>query len=295
LRSLFVKGVSPAGARLWLLITGILWSTSGILIKLIPWNPMAISALRSLIAAAVLWAYMRPKRIRFNKRTIAGGIFLGLCLTAFVAANKLTTSANAIMLQYTSPIFTLVLSALILKTSIKKSDIAIMLMAMGGIALFFFEKLTAGGMAGNLLALFSGISYSFVYILCSRFGDDAIHGLFLGNMLSFVIGLPFIIADPPSFTATSAAALVGMGIFQLGLPYVIFGEVMRYSTPFDATIITMIEPLLNPVWVFAFTGETPGALAITGGVIVLAAIVVKAWLGANPGNGKEQPIINSEE
>lgn len=279
MRSLFSKGVSPAGARLGLFITGILWSTSGILIKLVPWNPMAIASLRSLIAAGVIWLYMRPKKIRFNKRTVTCGIFMGFCLAAFVTANKLTTSANAIMLQYTSPIFTLVITALFFRSKVKKSDILIVVLAMGGIALFFFGKLSSSGMAGNLLALFSGFTYACVYIFSSAYGDDAIHGILLGHLLCFLIGLPFIIADPPALSAVSVASLAGMGIFQLGLPYIIFSEVMRYSTAFDATIITMIEPLLNPLWVFVGTGETPGVLAIIGGIVVLFAILLKARLG----------------
>lgn len=219
------------------------------------------------------------KSLVINKRTILGALPLTAAMMLYVGANKLTTAANAIMLQYTSPVFTLIISAIFTHTRIKKRDIAVMLMAMAGIGLFFVEKVSLGGMAGNILALLSGVSFAFMYYFSSTYGEEAMHALILGNILCFIIGFPFVFTQHTQFTLISSLTLVGMGILQLGVPGILFSSLMKHTTPFKGVIITMVEPLLNPVWVFIGVGEVPGMLAIVGGLIVIAAIVVNIWQG----------------
>jgi len=255
-----------------------------LLIKIIPWDAIAIASLRSFVASLLLLIYIGPRSIRINRKTIMIGVFLAICMISFVAATKLTTAINAIMLQYTCPVFTLLIAALFFKVKINKSDVFIVILAMSGIALFFMEKLSVGGLAGNLLALLSGIVYACVFIFAARCDDDAVHGIFLGHVLCFLVGLPFLTLNPPVLNGTSVAIVIVMGVFQIGLPHIIFGEVIRYVPAFDATIITMIEPLINPVLVFIGMGEAPGALALIGAIVVLTAIILKSWLGIRERN-----------
>ena len=267
------KEITQKTVYLGLLLTGILWSTSGLLIKLLSWNPMVIASLRSLFAAATMILYMR-KKIIINRRTVLGALPLTVAMILFIVANKLTTAANAIMLEYTSPVFTLIISALALRTRIHKREIFVVVMAMAGISLFFIEKVSVGGMLGNVLALLSGVSYAGMYFFSSTYGDEAMHAIILGHLFCFMIGLPFIFTEHTQFSFASAGAVIAMGIFQLGLPCILFASLMKHTTPFKGVIITMVEPLLNPVWVYFGTGEIPGVLAIIGGAVVIGAIIV---------------------
>jgi drug/metabolite transporter (DMT)-like permease len=272
-----------------LLLTGVLWSTSGLLIKLLPWNPMAIASLRSLFAVLTMLIYMR-KKIIINKRTVFGALPLTIGMCLFIMANKLTTAANAIMLEYTSPVLTLVISAILTHSRIKKREILVVTIAMVGIALFFVEKASAGGMLGNILALVAGMSYAVMYYFNATYGKEAMHSMVLGHIFCFLIGLPFVFTEQLQITWVSAGTIVLMGVFQLGIPSILFASLMKHTTPFKGVIITMIEPLINPVWVLIFAGEVPSVLAVIGGLIVIAAIVINIM----PQKANLQPVKYSK-
>lgn len=255
-----------------------LWSIAGILIKLIPWNALVIAGGRSLVAAMVFLVYIKVKRIKIvvNKNALLIMGFTAVNFLLFVRANKLTTAANAIVLEFTSPVFILLISALVLRQKYKKQDILAVAIVTVGIALFFVDQLNAGGLLGNLCALGAGLTVALMYIVAGgATEEERFSGLFFGHLLTAAVGLPFLFFTKNPMTATAIAALLALGAVQLGIPYVLYAIALKYCPPLQCSLIAAIEPLLNPVWVFLLDGEAPGTFALIGGAIVIVAIT--AW------------------
>ncbi|HYE68979.1 MAG TPA: DMT family transporter [Anaerovoracaceae bacterium] len=265
-------------AIMYMLLCSVLWSTAGILIKFLPWNPMVIAGMRSLISACVYLLYMRYEKIEFtiNKDSILSGIALMCTFLFFVAANKFTTSANAIVLQYSAPIFILILSALFYHQKFRKGDIITVAVTSIGISLFFLDKLSGGYLMGNLLAIMAGISFASMFVVTGHTDEHSrSSGILLGHVFTSVIGIPFIFFSPTPVSPSIIAAIFAMGIFQLGIPYILYGLAVRKCSPLACSLISAVEPLLNPVWVFLYNGEVPSFFALIGGAIVISAVV--AW------------------
>lgn len=261
-----------------MVICGVFWSTGGIFIKLIPWNPFAITGMRSLIAALVVLAYIKICKIKFrlNRQSVLSGLFLASVFLCFVIANKLTTAANAIVLQFTSPVFILLLGAVFLKKKCRKGDIITVAITLGGISLFFLDQLAPGSIVGNCFGIMAGLMVAAAYLAVGEVDEDTrMSGVFLGQVFAAVIGLPFVFFTDAEFTPVTVSCILALGIVQLGIPYVLFALSMKHCTPLACNLIGVVEPLLNPVWVFLFNGEAPGIFALTGAAVVIAAIV--AW------------------
>jgi drug/metabolite transporter (DMT)-like permease len=266
--------------------TAVLWSFGGLLIKLIPWDPMTIVGTRAVFAGAVMAIYMRRPHITFNPATILGGICLSGTTILFVFANKLTTSANAIVLQYTGPIFVIILSAIFFRKRPSALDIVAVLATFAGIALFFFKQPqeAASGLKnpvlGNILACLSGVTFAGVFLINKMPRVKPEEPLLLGHIINVVVGLPFMLTHI-TFTPVAWGAILALGIFQLGLAYVLFSIGIKTTPPVTASLIAVLEPLLNPVWVFLFGGshELPGPLALLGGAIVLVTVVAYNIIG----------------
>ena len=266
-----------------------LWSIAGIFIKLIPWHPMVIAGLRSLLAGAVVLVYMKVRgwKLKISKNSVTSGIFLCITFCTFVVANKLTTAANAIVLEFTSPVFIVVLSALFFGQRFTKADLITVALTLGGISLFFFDQLTPGGMAGNFVALSAGLFQACTYIFVGRDDDSGrMSGIFIGHLLTALVGIPFALFHTTQFTALPVVSILVLGILQLGIPYVLFGEASRVCPPLMCSLIGAVEPLLNPVWVFIFDGEHPGPWALVGGIIVI--VTITCWCMAGGGTRKEE-------
>lgn len=260
-----------------MLICAILWSTAGILIKLLPWNPMVIAGLRSLIAGCFYYIYMRHAKTRFviNKYSVFSGIFLMSTFLFFIAANKFTTSANAVVIQYSAPIFIMIISSIIFRQRFRAGDIITVAATFIGIALFFLDDLSAGYKLGNLMAIGSGICFACMFITTGRADKDSrSSGIFLGNVFTAAVGIPFMFFSETTISTTTIFAILALGIFQLGLSYVFYGIAVQYISPLSCSLISFIEPLLNPVWVFLIIGEAPGLFALVGGVIVISSIFI---------------------
>lgn len=253
--------------------TALLWSTAGVLVKLVPWNAMTIVGLRSFFAAIVMIIYMRRPRITFSKPVILGGLSLSATMALFIYANKLTTAANAIVLQYTAPIFVILLSALLLKTRPKTLDIIAVAVVFIGVMLFFFDQLKPAALLGNILAFISGITFAGVFITNKMPGAKPEEAALFGYIVNIVISAPFI-ATNVTFEAVPWLIITLMGVFQLGLAYVLFSIGIKTTPPIPASLIATLEPLLNPIWVMIATGERPGTFALVGGVIVLVTVVI---------------------
>ena len=260
-----------------------LWSIAGILIKLIPWNSFAISGIRSFFAGITVLVYMGIKRYKIvvNRKTIAAGLVMGALYTVFVAANKLTTAANAIVLQFSAPLDIVIFSALIYKTKIRRRDIIAVVFTMLGISLFFFDGLEAGYLAGNCLSLLAGMLMGAMFmILGDTKGEERYSAVLMGQITAFIVGLPFLITDTPSFTGLPVLFIVVLGVVQLGIPFILYSKAADYCPPLACCLLGAVEPLLNPVWVLIFDGEKPGIFALFGGIIVIISVTVWCALDA---------------
>ena len=262
-------------AELTMLAAAVLWSTGGVLIKLIPWNAVVISGARSALAAAVFFFYMRATgvKIRFNRYSVSSGLLLTGLMFSFVIANKLTTAANAIVLEYTSPVLILVFSAVFLKQKFHRADLAAVVLVFGGISLFFFDRLTPGHLAGNCVALLSGVFCAGSYVLCGEADTESrLSGIFFSHVLTAAIGLPFAAVFHPLFTVAAVLSVLALGTLQIGVSYILYALALRECPPLACSLIGAVEPLLNPVWVFLYDGEAPGTFALAGGAVVLVAV-----------------------
>ena len=260
-----------------MLICAALWSVAGIFIKLIPWNGFAVAGMRSLIAGLTIAVYMLITRRRYilSRRTVVGGIMTAGVYTCFTVANKLTTAANAIVLQFTCPVFIVILSAIFLKQKIRKNDLAVVIATLAGIALFFLDQLKPGYILGNFVAIAAGMFMAVMFILVGNMeGDERFSTITNGQFLTFFVGLPFIIATKPEFTAAATASILVLGVFQLGISYILYVKSTQYCPPLACCLLGALEPLLNPVWVLIFDGERPGVWALIGGIIVVVSITL---------------------
>ena len=258
-------------AILFLVAAATLWSSGGVLIKFISWNPIAIAGARSLIAALVMLVFQRKLHFTWSATQIGGALAYAGTVILFVSANKLTTAANAILLQYTAPVYTALLSVWLLKEKASKLDWLTILVVLGGMSLFFLDQLSVGNIAGNICGILSGVTFALCAVLLRKQKDGSpLESVILGNILTVLIGLPFMFQSAP--TSSSWIPLIILGIFQLGISYIFYAAAIRYVTALEAILIPVIEPILNPVWVFLAMGETPGPWAFIGGIIVLFSV-----------------------
>lgn len=286
--------MSKAKGPLLIAVTAILWSFGGLLIQeLASWHPMAIVGMRAIFAASILAIYMRRPRITFSPSIILGAICMAGTTILFVYANALTTAANAIVLQYTAPIFVIILSMVFLKKRPRALDFAAVLVTFAGIALFFVDALGGGGksdftnLLGIILACLSGLTFAGVFLINTMPKAVPEQSLLLGYLISIAIGLPFILTGGVTFEPAAWVTVTLLGIFQLGVAYVLFSIGIKLTAPITASLIAVLEPLLNPLWVFLLHGKGPGLYAIIGGVVVLIAVVAYNVLTIRQNRGVE--------
>ena len=255
-------------------LAALLYSIGGLCIKVIPWNGMSINGARTLIALVVIGIYLAIIRHkpRFNRWIFLGSLCIFGTNALYSVANKLTTAANTIVLQFTAPIFVIVFSALFWKRRPQKLDIAACVVVFGGVLFFFVDSLEAGGALGNVLAILSGAAYGGVFLLNDFPDSDAISAVFWGDVLSAVTGLPFLLQEQP-LAPTALFSLVILGVFQVAVAYILLTIGLRTTPPVTASLVSGIEPVLNPLLVAAFYGETVGPFALAGAAIVICGVV----------------------
>ena len=253
----------------------ILWSSGGLFIKLAPMAGLAVACGRSLIAGIFYLLLLRPdlRAARFTTALAYAG-----CIVTFVSATKLTTSANAIFLQYTGPAYVLMLGPWLLDEPFRAIDAACVALSLAGMSLFFVGKVEAGQFLGNALGVLSGVFFAFTVVLLRRDAkrgrNDALPSTALGNLIAAGCTLPWALQAP--FTGRGALVLLYLGVIQLGIAYWFFIKGVRHVPAGEASLVSMLEPVLNPVWVFLGYGEQPGRWALIGGTVVIAAVVVRA-------------------
>lgn len=258
--------------NLYILLTALLWSTGGILIKFIPGSAIAINGARSLVALVFFILYKRRIKIKTNRYIIAAALCLVLTNLLYVTANKMTTAANAIVLQYTAPIFVLIWNGIYHKERPDKRQAAVVLMAFLGMVLFFFDQLDGGQFMGNLIAIGAGLAFSGVFFINSLPEASSEDSSMIAFFISFVISIPFL-KDVGYMDQRALLALLILGVFQVGLAYVLFAKGAKLTSPVSASLIGLLEAILNPVWVFLIYGEKVGKFALLGAVIILLAVI----------------------
>jgi len=255
--------------------TAVLWSTGGVLIKLVSWNPLAIAGMRSAISAVLIMGMIRKPNFHLSLPQIGGAVTFSATVILFVSATKLTTAANAILLQYTAPIYTALFARRFLNEKTSWFDWIIIVVVLGGITLFFLDDLSLGGYYGNILALLAGVAHGWIALFLRKQRDASpVETVLLGNMLTAAIGIPFMFSG--SLGLYDWLGLAFLGIFQLGFSYILYSHAIRQVRALDAMLIFMIEPILNPIWVYLVIGESPGRWALVGGSIVIVSVTARS-------------------
>lgn len=256
-------------------IASALFSLGGLLIKMIPWQALTINAWRCGISVCILlvFAKVTHHKLKLTKGVLIGAVAMCVTVSCYALANKLTTAANTILIQFTAPVFVILFMWLVFQERPKKLDIVACLLVFCGIACFVLDGLSAGNLLGNMVALISGVGYAWVFLLNKIPGGDPLFSTILGQSMCFVIGLPSV-AKETQYSGTIVLFAVLMGVFQLGLAYVFFTTGIRTAPPVSASLVAGIEPILNPVLVALVVGETLTGLSIVGGIIVFVTIMV---------------------
>ena len=278
-RRAFYEEVIVMSARqrgtLYVFIAAVLYSIGGLCMKFIPWSGMAVNGGRTAIAALVVGAYLviTRHRPRINRWIFLGAMCVFFAHTLFAIANKMTTATNAIVLQFTAPIFVILFSIYCFHKRPSRLDLAACAAVMGGILFFFVDKISPGEMVGNAIALLSGVAYAGVFLLREMPNSDAISSVFWGDVISAAAGLPFMLLET-EFTPTAMTSLVALGVFQVAIAYILMTEGLKTTPPVTASLVSGIEPVLNPILVAVFYGEDVSLMAFIGAVIVVVSVVI---------------------
>ncbi|MDP9347777.1 MAG: EamA family transporter [Gemmatimonadota bacterium] len=278
--------------RLQLLAAAALFSTGGAAIKATTLSAWQVASFRSGIAALAVLLLVPAARRGWSWRVWLVGVPYAATMVLFVGATKLTTAANAIFLQSTAPVYVLLLSPWLLRERIRREDLWFMGAVAVGLGLFFLgaevPRATAPDpLAGNLLAVLSGVFWAFTVLgmrwLGSRAGDtgSGLATVVAGNAVAFLGILPLALPVAAT-TAADWLTLAYLGVFQIALAYVCLTLALRHVPALEASTLLLVEPALNPVWAWLVHGEVPGAWALAGGGVILAATLLKTWWGARP-------------
>ena len=261
-----------------LIVAALMWSVGGLFIKLVELSPLAITGTRSLAAAGVLLIYLQKVKWYWNKYFIIGVISYASMMVLYVTSIRLTTAANAIFLEFTAPVYVVVLSYFILNERVTLFDILSIIVIFCGMGLFFFDELTFEGFWGNILATIAGVCLGIVTVMLRKEKDSAFDMVFFGNLLTAILCLPFMFSGFNETVTVDWLIIFGLGVVQLGLPYILYTLALRYVHAIDAILVSMIEPILNPIWVFLFVGERIGEWAVYGGALVLFGSLGRALM-----------------
>ncbi len=260
-------------SRLLLLAAAVLWSTAGAAIKSCGLDGWQIAGGRSLVAALFLVAVVREARVRPTLRVLAVSVAYAFTVVLFVVATKLTTAANAIFIQDTAPLWVLLLSPWLLGERPTRGELLAIPVYGIGLGLFFLDELTAGQVTGNVVALASGVAFAISIVGLRLLRHEGPAALVYGNALAAVAALP-LWPRGPTATGADLAIVAYLGVFQLALAYLSFSRGVTGTPAIEASLLILLEPVLNPIWTFVVAGERPGPWAIAGGAVVLGAT---AW------------------
>jgi drug/metabolite transporter (DMT)-like permease len=264
---------------LLLLAAATLWSLGGVLIKSIDWSPVAIAGARSLVAMLIIGLVMPGVIRKISWESLPGAIAYAATVVLFVIATKMTSAANAIFLQYTAPVYIAIISPWFLHESTRWQDWLFVLFALAGVALFFFDQLSLEGLTGVIAALGSGLAFAWLTVLMRKQRAGSPEAVVcLGNAVTLLFALPWMF--PVMKIQQNGPWLLLLGTVQLAIPYLLYSLAIRHVRALDASIISIIEPILNPVWVMLVTSEHPSFWSMAGGSIVLATSLLRSLVAS---------------
>jgi drug/metabolite transporter (DMT)-like permease len=270
-------------------------STAGLFIKLSSWDALALNGARCLIAAVVVWAYLRRPNFTWSRAQIGGAIFYALMLITFVQANRWTTAANAAFLQYTAPLWVALFSIWLLRERPQRSDWLTLIAIAVGMILFFGGKLSQDGLRGNLLAIFSGMCVALFLIALRKQKDGSpTETVLLGNLIAAAIGLPFIIRGDQPVNLREISIIIFLGVFQLGLTFILLTLAIKQLSAMESILIESVAPVLNPVWAFLFINEIPAPSAVAGAAIIITAVIFRAVTATRQTEPGEHDLAQQE-
>lgn len=272
--------VSKNRSVLFVFLASVCFSTGGLFIKLIPWSGLAINGARNLIGATVIGIYLlvTGHRIVLSRRVLVGALSLIGVTTLFAVANKLTTAANTIVLQFTAPVFVILFMAAGYRQKPRRADLIVCFLVLLGVVLFFVDGIQAGNLPGNVLAILSGVCYAGVFMMNTGEKADAISSCFLGQLAAGIALTPLCLRET-DFSLPVTASVIALGVIQVGGAYILFSIGIRNTPPVTASLITGMEPIMNPLLVAAFYGERITVLSVFGCVIVVCSILAyNVWL-----------------
>ena len=283
MREHFVKNLAHTRAVGFLLGAALCWSLGGVLLKSVDWPPLAVAGGRSLIAAVfLLLVCARNLRFTWTPLQIGAAIAYAGCTILFAAANRLTTAANAILLQYTAPVWVALLGAWLLGERPTRADWLTIFVVFAGMGVFLYDGLRLNDLTGMTVAIASGVCFAAMIVLLRKQKDGSpIESVILGNLIGFLIGLPAI-WSAPALSGGSAITLLVLGVVQLGLAYLLYVRAIKHVTALEGVLIPVIEPILNPIWVMLVLGEKSSPLALFGGAIVVGAVTWRAAASVRP-------------
>ena len=260
----------------WLIFSAaFLWSLAGVFIKFLDVPPLTIVFYRSLFAGLVFTPFLRRNGLPINGPILVSALTYTAAISAFVAANKLTTAANAIVLQYTAPIFVFLFSGLVLKEKIAKLNGFALAVSMIGVGIISLDSVGQPDMAGVLLALLSGLLFAAYMINLRRTSEiNPVYLTWINNLVCALL-LLFVVKSQLWLTSTQLWILIVMGAVQLGMPYFLFSKGLHAVSLQEASLIALIEPVLNPLWVALVVGEIPSKATVAGGGMILLGLGVR--------------------
>ena len=262
--------------------TAFLWSIAGLFIKVIDWNPVAIAGMRSLVASVVIFAYLKRPVFDFSFPQVASALLHAVTMLLFVAANKTTTAANAIFLQYMAPVLTAFIGSALLKERPHAEHFIALPLVVGGMVVMFFDELGGGKLFGNLLAILSAVTFSFYFVFMRMQKDGSpLESILLSHWLTAMVCILISLFLPlPQVNLKSLSAIAVLGIVQIGLPSLLFCYAIKRVSAVSANLIAVIEPVFNPVWVFIVIGEAPGVQTLIGGLIIVLSVTIASVISA---------------
>ena len=257
-----------------MLSASVCFSLGGLLIKMVPWNPLAINGVRNLIASCVIGLYIcfTHHRIKVNFTVLTGAVCMAGVTTMFTIANKLTTAGNAIVLQYSAPIWIILLMFVFFGKKPSRLEAVTFILVLAGILCFFFDSLSTGKIVGDLIAFLSGLFYAGMFMLNQFEKGDPLSSIVIGQFLCGLVLSPMALRETV-FSPSALAAVFILGTVQVGLAYILFSIGTRLTDPVTASIINAMEPILNPILVAVFYGEMLGGLSLIGAAIVVGSIL----------------------
>ncbi len=261
-----------------LAVCALLWSLAGLFIKVVDWNPLAIAGSRSAVAGLFLLVWIRRPKITFSFAQIGAAVSSAATMLLFVYANKATTSANAILLQYGAPIYTAVLGIFLLKEKPRAEHILAFAAVAAGMVLFFLGDIGGGNLLGDLAGVASGVTFALYYVFLRMQKDGSpLESNLLAHGITAVVALGGACFLPaPVISPAAVAVILALGVFQVGLAAVFLSYGIKRVPAIQGILVAAIEPIMNPVWVFLATGEKPGINSIAGGIVIIAAVLASS-------------------